>query len=140
MAENLKTDYGYRINAPGFLTLAETRAWFEDLQRLIGSSGRPFGLLVDIRSQRANPPDSQAIITEAMAWTKQAGLVRSAVVLDSAVAKIQTTRLAKASGVYAWERYIDASKDVDWEKHAIDWIVLAIDPDKPMLPQRKTGT
>lgn len=140
MAENLKTEYGYRINAPGFLSLAETRAWFEDLKRLVGSSGQPFGLLVDIRSQRANPPEAQAIITEAMAWTKRAGLLRSAVVLDSAVAKIQTTRLAKTSGVYAWERYIDASKDLDWEKRAIDWIVHAIDPDQPVAPQRKTGT
>ncbi len=139
MAENLKTEYGYRINAPGFLSLAETREWFEDLKWLIGTSGQPFGLLVDIRSQRANPPESQAVITEAMAWVKKAGLVRSAVVLDSAVAKLQTTRLAKTSGVYAWERYIDASKDLDWEKRAIDWIAHGIDPDKA-VPQQKTGT
>lgn len=132
MAENLKTDYGFRVNAPGFLSLAETREWFEDLKWLVGTSGQPFGLLVDIRSQRANPPESQAIIQEAMVWMKQAGLVRSAVVLDSAVAKLQTTRLAKSSGVYAWERYLDASKDADWEKRAVDWIVHAIDPDKPL--------
>lgn len=132
MAENLKTEYGFRVNAPGFLSREETQEWFEDLKGLVGTSGKPFGLLVDIRSQRANPPEAQIIIQQAMAWMKKAGLVRSAVVLDSAVAKLQTTRLAKASGVYAWERYIDASKEPDWEKRAIDWIVHGIDPDKPI--------
>lgn len=140
MAQNIKTRYGFRINAPGFLSLAETREWFEDLKRLVGTSGKPFGLLVDIRSQRANPPESQAIIQEAMAWVKGAGLVRSAVVLDSTVAKLQTTRLAKTSGVYAWERYLDASKNLDWEKHAVEWIVNGVDPDKLSAPTAKTGS
>jgi hypothetical protein len=142
MAQNLKTAYGFRINAPGFVTLPEARAWFEDLKRLVGKkSGKPFGLLVDIRGQRGNPGESQEVIKEAMAWMKQAGLVRSAVVLDSTVAKIQTTRLAKTTGVYAWERYIDASKDLEWEKRAIDWIEHGIDPDtQPLAPQAKTGS
>lgn len=139
MAQNLKTRYGYRINAQGFVTLPEARAWFEDLRRLVGDSGKPFGLLVDIRGQRGNPAESQEVIKEAMAWMKQSGLARSAVVLDSTVAKIQTTRLAKTTGVYAWERYIDASKDPEWEARAVDWIVHGIDPDQqPGTPQ--TGT
>jgi hypothetical protein len=142
MAQNLKTAYGFRINAQGFVTLPEARVWFEDLKQLVGKKGgKPFGLLVDIRGQRGNPGESQEVIKEAMAWMKQAGLVRSAVVLDSTVAKIQTTRLAKTTGVYAWERYIDASKDLEWEKRAIDWIEHGIDPDKqPLAPQAKTGS
>ncbi|XXF79031.1 hypothetical protein P2318_04555 [Myxococcaceae bacterium GXIMD 01537] len=140
MAQNVKTAYGFRVNAPGFLSLAETRAWFEDLKRLVGDSGRPFGLLVDIRSQRANPPESQEVIKEAMAWMKNAGLVRSAVVLDSAVAKLQTTRLAKTSGVYAWERYVDASKGTDWEQRALGWIVNGVDPDLAEPAAKQTAS
>ncbi len=130
MAQNIKTRYGFRINAPGFVTLPEARAWFEDLRRLVWESDRKtFGLLVDIRGQRANPPETQNVIKEAMVWMREAGLERSAVVLDSPVAKFQTTRLAKTSGVYAWERYLDASKDLDWERRAVDWIMHGIDPD-----------
>lgn len=141
MAQNLKTRYGFRVNAPGFVTLPEAREWFADLKRLVGQPDKPFGLMVDIRGQRANPPDAQEVIKEAMTWMKKAGLVRSAVILDSAVAKIQTTRLARNSGIYAWERYLDASKDLDWEKKAVDWIVHGIDPDKlPTSPEKKTGT
>jgi hypothetical protein len=138
--QSIKTPYGFRTNAQGFVTLPEARAWFENLKALVGPGGKPFGLLVDIRGQRGNPSESQEVVKEAMAWMKQAGLVRSAVVLDSTVAKIQTTRLAKTTGVYAWERYFDASKDPDWEKRAIDWIQHAIDPDKPVTPQAKTGS
>jgi hypothetical protein len=61
---------------------------------------------------------------------------RSVVVLDSTVALIQILRLAKATGVYAYERYLDALKDPEWESKAEDWIMRGIDPDLPQ-PARK---
>jgi hypothetical protein len=37
--------------------------------------------------------------------------------------------LAKESGIYNYERFIDASSDAQWQKHAEDWVGFGIDPD-----------
>lgn len=134
--QNFITEYGVRVHAPGYITPAEARAWFEDLKlRVLAREGRPFGLLVDARTQKANPPETQDVVKESMLWLRSNGMERSVVVLDSTVALIQILRLSKASGVYAYERYLDASKDADWERRAEDWIIRAIDPDLPVPPQ-----
>ncbi len=135
--QNNVTDYGFRVRAPGYITPAEARAWLEDLQaRVLALEGKPFGLLVDSRTQKANPPETQETIKEAMVWLRGHGMERSVVVLDSTVALIQILRLAKSSGVYAYERYLDALKDPEWESKAVGWIVDRVDPDLP-APVRK---
>ncbi|WNG33530.1 hypothetical protein F0U61_07790 [Archangium violaceum] len=134
--QNVATDYGFRVHAPGYITPTEARAWFEDLKiRVLALQGKSFGMLVDSRSQKANPPDTQELIKEAMVWLRGHGMERSVVVLDSTVALIQILRLAKATGVYAYERYMDALKDPEWEAKAVGWIKHAIDPDLPQAEQ-----
>jgi hypothetical protein len=39
--------------------------------------------------------------------------------------------------VYAYERYLDALKDPDWEAKALDWITRGIDPDMPQPAQKQ---
>ncbi len=136
--QNSVTDYGFRVHAPGYITPAEARAWFEDLKtRVVALEGKPFGLLVDSRTQKANPPDTQELIKESMVWLRSHGMERSVVVLDSTVALIQILRLAKATGVYAYERYLDALKEAEWETKAVDWISRGIDPDLPQPAQKQ---
>jgi hypothetical protein len=138
--QNFVTDFGFRVHAPGYITPAEARAWFEELKsRVLALEGKPFGLLVDSRTQKANPPDTQELIKEAMVWLRGHGMERSVVVLDSTVALIQILRLSKASGVYAYERYLDALKEPDWEAKAVGWISHANDPDlpQPARPQAR---
>jgi hypothetical protein len=135
--QNSITEYGVRIHAPGYITPAEARAWFADLKpRVLAFGGKPFGLLADARTQKANPPETQELVKESMVWLRSHGMERSVVVLDSTVALIQILRLAKSSGVYAYERYLDASKEPDWERRSLDWIVRAIDPDLPLPPSQ----
>jgi hypothetical protein len=127
---NFVTEYGFRVHAPGYITPEEARAWLEDLKhQVIALGGKPFGLMVDSRTQRANPTDTQELIRESMVWLRDHGMVRSVVVLDSTVALMQVLGLAKATGVYAYERYVDSLKDPNWEARALDWILRAIDPD-----------
>ena len=136
--QNIVTDYGFRVHAPGYITPAEARAWFEDLKvRVQALEGKPFGMMVDSRTQKANPPDTQELIKESMVWLRGHGMERSVVVLDSTVALIQILRLAKATGVYAYERYMDALKDPEWDAKAVGWIKDGIDPDLPQPEQRQ---
>ncbi|OEU57610.1 MAG: hypothetical protein BA871_10695 [Desulfuromonadales bacterium C00003096] len=61
---------------------------------------------------------------------KEKGMVRSVVILDNVITKMQFRRIGKETGIYEWERYIDASSVADWEKIGIDWLSKGIDPDK----------
>jgi hypothetical protein len=72
--------FGYAIVAPGLISEEDARIWFEDLKALVAGVGREsFGLLVDIRKQRANPAGATRIIQNAMIWLRKNGCERSAV-------------------------------------------------------------
>ncbi|WP_257454862.1 hypothetical protein [Archangium lipolyticum] len=137
---NFVTEYGFRVHAPGFITPEDASAWLEDLKLQVEArEGRPFGLLVDSRTQRANPVATQELIQESMVWLRDHGMERSAVVLDSTVTLLQVLGLAKATGVYVHERYVDSLKDPDWEARALDWILRAIEPAENGEGAHSTG-
>ncbi len=122
------TPYGYRSTISDVLPEAEAKAWFEDVKRAVGTRSN-FGQLIDLRRQKAYGPETNAIIQEAMTYVRARGMQRSAVVLASAVTALQIKRLAKETGMYAYERYIDASADPNWEQTALAWIERGVDPD-----------
>ncbi len=43
---------------------------------------------------------------------------------------MQFKRIAKETGIYEWERYINASATPNWEQAGADWLTKAADPDK----------
>ena len=55
---------------------------------------------------------------------------RSVVILDNVITTMQFKRIAQETGIYQWERYIDASSTGNWQKAGEDWIVKGIDMDK----------
>lgn len=122
------TAYGYRSTISDVLPEAEAKAWFEDVKRAVGTRSN-FGQLIDLRRQKPYGPETNAVIQEAMTYVRAKGMVRSAVVLSSAVTALQIKRLAKETGMYEYERYIDASADPNWEQTALAWIERGIDPD-----------
>lgn len=58
------------------------------------------------------------------------GIQRNVVIVDCANIKIHFLRIAKQTGIYHWEKYVEASSNPDWEKVAFNWINQGIDPDK----------
>jgi hypothetical protein len=85
---------------------------------------------IDMRTLKPLPTDAQAVMVQGQSLYKKAGMKRSAVILNSPVMTMQFKRLAKESGIYAFECYIDASNYANWQKHAADWVRSGIDPDK----------
>jgi len=59
---------------------------------------------------------------------KKAGMERSCVILESSTIAMQFERLAKASGIYSFERYINAAGHPDWRAKALGWIEKSVDP------------
>jgi hypothetical protein len=56
------------------------------------------------------------------------GMERSCVILQDAITTIQFMRLARQSGIFKYERYIDASMHRDWLAEARNWVSNAIAP------------
>lgn len=125
----VKKIYGYKLIFDGLIKADEMKAWVDKSRKILSLSPSKFGVFVDMRTLKPLAKDSQQFMKEGQKLYKEKGMVRSAVVLDSAVTKMQFQRIAKETGIYEWERYIDASSVSDWEQVGIDWISKGVDPD-----------
>ena len=125
-----ETSYGYRINFEGFAQKADVAALSERLGKILSGHNGSFGVLVDLRQSRAIPADAQEKLMEGISYCTQYGMERCAVVVASAIAKLQAVRIAKETGIYDTTRYVDSSSDANWETTALAWIRQAKDPDR----------
>ncbi len=123
-------NYGYKLTFEGRIDNDEMSQWVEDSKSKLTSAPSKFSVMVDMRNLKPLLQEAQETMASGQKLYKQAGMERSAVVVNSAVLKMQFNRLAKESGIYQWERYIDASATADWESVATKWLTDAIDPDK----------
>ena len=125
-----KKPYGYKLTFGGAIPAEEMSVWVKESKSALLGSPKEFGVLVDMRTLKPIGDDSQKHMQEGQKLYKQSGMSRSAVILSSLVTKMQFQRLAKETGIYAWERYLDASSTPEWEKIGIDWLTKGTDPDK----------
>jgi hypothetical protein len=124
-----KTAYGFKLTFGGFMQVAEMQKWHDDITAKLPKVPSKFGIVVDMRTLKPLPQDAQGILVKGQIACKKAGMERSCVILDNPTTTIQFKRLGKESGIYAFERYIDASSNAGWEQAAVKWVSNAIDPD-----------
>lgn len=125
-----KTNYGFKLTFGDFMKAAEMEQWVKDSEKQLKTQTAKFGVFVDMRTLKPLPQDAQALMEKGQKLYKGKGMERSVVILDSPVVTMQFKRLAQQTGIYQWERYIDASKIKDWEKVGEAWLKNADDPDK----------
>ncbi|MFH0736232.1 MAG: hypothetical protein V1773_15610 [bacterium] len=125
-----KKDYGFKLTFSDFIKTEEMNIWLKESQKLLMSATKDFGIFVDMRDLKPLPAESQILMGEGQKLYKKKGMLRSVVILNSSSLTMQFKRIAKETGIYQWERYIDASKITNWEKIGVDWVKNAIDPDK----------
>jgi hypothetical protein len=102
----------------------------KDSERFLRTVLPGFGVFVDMRGLKPLSEEAQKVMVRGQALYKKAGMKRSVVVLASAVIAMQFRRLAKESGIYEWERYLDPSTHPDFESVGVAWLEKAADPDK----------
>jgi len=124
-----QTVFGFQITFAGKMDEDELREWAADSRERLRDSPDEFGVLVDMRDLKLLSDDEQRVMREGQQHYQDAGMVRSSVILDSAILTLQFRRLARESGIYEWERYINAGTTDDWHQQAVDWLVDGIDPD-----------
>jgi hypothetical protein len=125
-----RTPIGFRLTFAGKMSKEETEQWFKDSEKALASFQKPFVVIADKRALEPLPLDAQAEHMKGQRLFLDKGMQRVAVILADPVGALQSKRLAKQSGIFAVERYIDASSHANWEKIADDWVRKGIDPDK----------
>ena len=130
MYKREKKEFGLRLTFGGIISGEEMYRWLSDMSRELTSVRDDFCVFVDMRTLAPLGKKGQVHIQDGQKLAKRCGMVRSVVILNSPVTTMQFKHIAMDTGIYEWERYIDASKDRDWEQTGMDWIEKAIDPDK----------
>ncbi len=125
-----RAPYGVKLTFGGFIEHPEMEKWAAESATFLEGIKGEFGVFVDMRTLKPLPGNSKDTMGKGQALYKQKGMVRSVVILDSPTVTLQFKRIAQESGIYQWERYIDASTHPDWEKIGVSWVRDAVDPDK----------
>lgn len=123
-----KTEYGFHLTFGGKILESEMSAWVEESRQLLTEQRGKFSVFIDMRTLEPIASESQVKMQKGQRLYKQMGMERSVVILESAILARQFQRIARQTGILAWERYIDASVVKDWEKVALDWIENAVEP------------
>ena len=123
-----KTDLGFYLTFAGAMTKAEIEKWYAESEQVLKGPLAPFGVIIDMRTLALLSVDAQGVMVRGQAMYRSRGMERSCVILDDAITTIQFMRLARRSGIFKYERYIDASAHKDWLAEARNWVGNAIAP------------
>jgi hypothetical protein len=123
-----KTDLGFYLTFGGDMTKDELEKWYEDSEQVLTGQQAPFGVIIDMRTLAPLPVEAQGAMVRGQSMYRSRGMQRSCVILDDAITTIQFMRLARQSGIFKYERYIDASAHRDWLAEARNWVRHAIAP------------
>ena len=125
-----KTDYGFRLTFGDTIPGEEMAQWARDFSAAVDDIQGDFTVFVDMRSLQMLSKFAQDHMKKGQSAAREGGMLRSVVILSSPKIKMQFISIAKESGIYEWERYIDASTEPDWEEKGMQWILNSVDPDK----------
>lgn len=125
-----KQDFGYMLTFGGFIEQDEMKNWVADSEIELSNSPSSFGVVVDMRELSPLPSEAQQEMQKGQILFKQKGMQRSAVVLANSIIAMQFKRIGKETGIYDFERYIDASSNSNWKDIAVNWVAKGIDPDQ----------
>jgi hypothetical protein len=124
-----KRDYGFKITFSGSIDLDEMTSWVDASKNALVSQTSAFGVMVDMRELSPLAPSVGERLQDGQKLYKEKGMTRSAVAVNQGFVAAQLKMVAQDTGIYEWERYVDASINTNWENTCIDWIANGKDPD-----------
>jgi hypothetical protein len=133
-----KKGYGFKITFKGILKETEMENWIKDSQQMLTSQKKDFGVFVDMRGMAPLRKESQKFMEDGQKMFRQKGMKRSVVILDSSITAMQFRQIARSTGIYDYERYINVKEYPNFEKTAMDWLMGGIDPDKINILEKKS--
>ena len=124
-----KESYGPHLTFSGHIPKQKMEQWLSDSKEMIKILPDEFVVFVDMREMELLPPKSRPIMIAGQQYYRTHGMQRSVVILKDKITMMQFKGIAKETGIYEWERYIDANAEPNWEQVAMDWILNGVDPD-----------
>jgi hypothetical protein len=110
------TQFILRITVDGVASVADVTAFNEETRTKVKLfKGKPFGVLVDLRKMRPGSPESTEKVKENQTILMQAGVTKSAEIVDNASSMLQLNRVAKESGLLSRiQRFTDVAAALAW--------------------------
>ncbi len=127
------TDYGLHLVFNGFVSPDEVTQMNTEIERAVTGLQEGFGVLVDMRANRAFSNEVAELLKTQVGIVKERGMSRAAVVLQSAIMTLQARRITTETEATLIIRFIDSSANSNWEKTAIDWITKGTEPPVRMM-------
>ncbi len=122
------TDYGLHLVFNGLVGPTDLAAMNREVERAARRLHQDFGVLLDMRANRAFSNEVAELLKTQVGIVKEAGMARAAMVLESAVMTLQARRITTESGATEMIRFIDAAADEEWETAALDWVAEGVEP------------
>jgi len=121
---------GYILTFNGVIDENEMQKWVDDSKRhLQEEKSDSFGVIVDMENLEPLSQGASTLMKEGQKLYKEKGMNRSAVILNSPKICEQFKNIALQTGIYAKERYIDASTVKNSIEVAIKWVKDGISPN-----------
>ncbi len=120
-------EYGFRFVFRGIISPEETAAFFEEIGSKLERVAPGFVVLADARGLSAPSEQTQKALIDGEHLFRQAGMERSATIVDSPDIQRIANTVAYHSGIR--DRCIDASKVQEWEEVAMAWLHDGVDPE-----------
>lgn len=131
-----RTSYGFRITQSGSYSVEEVEKYKSDVIKTLARHDRPFSLLIDSRKLVLPTPDVLEVFSKLHQVVWHMSCERTAIVVESPVAKGMVVQACLTSKVNANDRIIDSRYYQDWEERAIAWVAEAVEPDSEVIPER----
>lgn len=96
----------------GFLTEEEAKKYNAELKKAVDQAKSGFTAMFDLRELKVLPPEAMEVITEGKKYAARKGLKKSAMVVSSAILKMQANRSLKDIGE-GEEVYFDSLIDAE---------------------------
>lgn len=128
-----KTNYGVKLTFGGFIKQEEMAQWYLDSQKIVSALPSKFGVFVDMRQLKPLPHEAELEMQKGQKLYKEKGMERSVAILNSAITTLQFKRIAQETGIYQWERYLDATNVPDWESVGRKWLTGGVDPEQARI-------
>jgi len=122
-------NYGYKLTFSGMIKEEEMTQWLLDCDEILKNKINSFHVFVDMRELKVLDHVSKNFMKMGQNLFKRRGMIRSVVICDSLITTMQFKRIAKETGIYEWERYIDSSSSLDFRKIGMEWLLNKTDPD-----------
>ncbi len=133
-----KKPYGYKIFFSGIISSLEVENWLTESSKILEKSPEKFSVFVDMQEMEILPVICQGNMYEGQKLYRKMGMERSVVIVRDRLTAMQFRLIAQKTGIYDYERYINASVNPIWEKEALDWLINSVEPscDDELVKQK----